>query len=137
MRLVEAQLKEGTKELEREQKYMRAWITAAILFAVPWSIGGILDADSRAKFDAFLRPLVSGKDSARPIPESLPPKLDVLYPPDGTVFDWQYEIKGRGQWKHWNEMVRGFEMPTHTDVRRIMVPTVDTARWLTIFALIC
>lgn len=99
------------------------------MFAVVWSVAGILDNDSRTKYDAFLRLLVSGKDTTHPFPETFPAKFEVSFPNDGSVYDWQYETKGRGNWKHWNEMVRGFETPSHNNIRRIIVPTVDTARY--------
>ena len=128
MNFVDTQLKDVEKDLEKEQKHVRIWLTGAILFAIPWAVGGILDFDSRAKFDQFVRTLVTGKDPAYPFPESFPPKMETMYPADGQVFDFFFEIKGRGSWRHWNELVRGFEMPQHNQIRRIIVPTIDTAR---------
>jgi dynein heavy chain len=36
-------------------KYLTSWFQSAISYAVIWGIGGILDADSRLKFDEFYR----------------------------------------------------------------------------------
>lgn len=36
-------------------KFLSSWFQAAITFSVVWGIGGILDIDSRAKFDEFYR----------------------------------------------------------------------------------
>ncbi|ODM99586.1 Dynein heavy chain 7, axonemal [Orchesella cincta] len=129
LNIVEALLKDARDYIERDIKYLRAWFTGVVMFATIWSVAGILDTDSRIKFDTFIRFLVSGKDTAHPFPESMPPKFETTFPNDGSVYDWQYETKGRGNWKHWNEMVRGFEQPTHNNIRRIIVPTVDTARY--------
>ncbi|CAG7837267.1 unnamed protein product [Allacma fusca] len=129
MNLVDTQIKDVVKDLEKEQKYLRTWLTGAILFAIPWAVGGILDYDSRVKFDQFMRLLISGKDASFPFFESMPQKLETVYPAEGSVFDFFFEAKGRGSWRHWNELVRGFEMPQHNQIRRIIVPTVDTARY--------
>lgn len=40
---------------EEYGKFLTSWFQAAISYAVVWGIGGILDADSRAKFDEFYR----------------------------------------------------------------------------------
>ncbi len=131
MNLLEAQLTDCYKELQKEAKHVRVWVTAAVMFAIPWSVAGLLDTASRVKFDTFFRVLLSGKDPepSHAFPETFPPKMECAFPPEGSVFDFYYEMKGRGAWKHWNELVRGFETPTHSDIRRIIVPTVDTARW--------
>ena len=130
MNIVEALLKEAYPDLQKENKYVRIWITAAVLFSIPWTVAGLLDSASRVKFDTFLRLLLSSKDPDpnHAFPASFPPKMESNYPPEGTVFDYFYEMKGRGAWKNWNELVRGFETPSHSDIRRIIVPTVDTAR---------
>lgn len=36
-------------------KHLLTWFQAAILFAMIWGIGGILDTESRAKFDEYFR----------------------------------------------------------------------------------
>ena len=36
--------------------------------------------------------------------------------------------KARGNWKHWNELVRGTEIKTKK-IREMLVPTMDTARY--------
>jgi len=131
LNLVEIQLVNCKEAVEL--KYVRPWLTGAVLFAIPWSIGGLLESESRLKFDTFLRYLISGKDTAHPFPATFPPKMETLFPMDLTVYDWFYELKGKGMWRSWNELTRGFESPSHTDIRRIIIPTVDTARWVRLF----
>lgn len=37
------------------EKYIQSYIQASILYALTWGIGGVLDTNSREKFDGFLR----------------------------------------------------------------------------------
>lgn len=129
LKIVKSLLIDARDSVERDIKYARVWFTGVVMFATVWALAGILDGESRLKFDQFIRQLVSGKDTAHPFPSSMPAKFEVSFPQDGTVYDYHYETKGRGNWKHWNEMLRGFEAPSHNNIRRIMVPTVDTARY--------
>lgn len=41
--------------VDEYQRYLSAWYQAALLYSVSWGIGGVLDSESRAKFDVFLR----------------------------------------------------------------------------------
>lgn len=36
-------------------KYLVTWFQAAIIYGVIWGIGGLLDSESRDRFDAFYR----------------------------------------------------------------------------------
>lgn len=68
---------------------------SAILFSIPWSIAGIIDADSREKFDKFFKDLTANRISDHPIPESIK-KIEVPIPEAGLVYDYCYEVvRGR------------------------------------------
>ena len=41
------------------------------LFSVVWSIGATINGDSRKKFDAFFRLLISGTDKDHPKPKNI------------------------------------------------------------------
>ena len=51
-------------------------------------------------------------------------------PPEGCVYDFYYEYKARGQWRHWNDLARVAEQAgsEERNIRAIIVPTIDTAR---------
>lgn len=36
-------------------KYMSTWLQAAMIYSTIWGIGGLLDNESREKFDVFFR----------------------------------------------------------------------------------
>lgn len=40
---------------EDREKHLISWIQASLIFSIVWGVGGILDADSRLKFDAFIK----------------------------------------------------------------------------------
>lgn len=64
---------------------------SAILFSVPWSLGGVTDNDGRHKFDQFYRDLLAGKLEAFPVPKVLG-KVEVPFPDNGLVYDYMYEV---------------------------------------------
>ncbi|XP_059163826.1 dynein axonemal heavy chain 12-like isoform X1 [Physella acuta] len=110
-----------------ENRHLKTWLSAAVLFSIPWSIGGCIDVDSRTKFDSFYRELVAGKFEAHPIPKEIG-KVEMMIPAEHPVYDYYYEQKAKGQWNHWNVLLRGSE-PKTTKIREMLVPTMDTARY--------
>jgi len=54
--LFDMQIAEAIEENPEDyQKYIQSYFQAAILFALIWGVGGVLDTASREKFDAFLK----------------------------------------------------------------------------------
>lgn len=54
--LIEMQLVDAySQSSEDAEKYMITWIQAATVFAQIWGVGGILDTQSRDKFDKFVK----------------------------------------------------------------------------------
>lgn len=43
---------------EDYQKFVASWYQNALLLAIVWGIGGILENDSRIKFDEFYREVI-------------------------------------------------------------------------------
>ena len=41
------------------------------MFSIVWSIGATINSDSRKKFDAFFRLLISGTDKDHPKPKNI------------------------------------------------------------------
>ena len=112
----------------KEVRYGKAWLQASILFSLTWSVGGVLDSDSRVKFDTFVRSLLTGKNEAFPFPSSSG-RWECHLPADGTLYDYVYEYKQRGQWRQWAETVRNEIIPEDKPLKELIIPTVDTARF--------
>lgn len=50
------------------EKYIQSYIQASILYAFTWGIAGVLDTNSREKFDGFLRKVsLAAEASCRPL----------------------------------------------------------------------
>ncbi|XP_064606960.1 dynein axonemal heavy chain 12-like isoform X2 [Liolophura sinensis] len=115
------------KEDAAHNKHIRTYIQTSIMFGIVWSIGAMVDTDGRARFDAFYRELLMGKHEDNPVPKQLG-KMDSPFPSDHLVYDFMYEQKARGQWRHWNDRIRGAEIKTK-NIRQMLVPTMDTERY--------
>jgi hypothetical protein len=74
-----------------------------------------------------------GKSPYYPLPSVLNNKFDSMPPAEGTVFDFVFDYKARGQWKHWSDAVK------NTDVAdgETFIPTNDTARYRNTDHLLC
>ncbi|NXK36347.1 DYH7 protein, partial [Piprites chloris] len=98
-------------------------------FATVWSIGGTCDGDSRIIFDNFLRDMLSEKSATETAPTSVG-KWECPFEEKGLVYDYMYELKGKGSWVHWNAFI---EQISYSDknvkIQDIIVPTMDTVRY--------
>ncbi|XP_017137652.1 dynein heavy chain 12, axonemal [Drosophila miranda] len=124
--LIDMLLDEAIEENPEDyQKYIVGYFQAAILFALSWGVGGILDTASREKFDAFLRKIYDGEE-ANP-PEFLG-KMEVTPPVEGLLVEYVYVFKQRGTWRYWPELAK--RMDVEETKTGVIVPTVDTGRYV-------
>ncbi|VDO03290.1 unnamed protein product [Rodentolepis nana] len=112
-----------------ENRNLKMWTHASCLFSVVWGIGGCLDETGRTKFDEFIKPILAGKVLELPVPQSIGGRCDFQMPDTGLVYDYFYEYNSRGKWKHWNDLTRGRSNFDGMEIRDIIVPTMDTARY--------
>lgn len=111
----------------KERKYLRSWIQAACVSSATWAIGGVLALQDRQKFDSKIRDILMGRSPSDPLPAILNNKFDAVPPAEGLVFDFVFDFKARGQWKHWNDVVKNSDIPEKL-TSNMVIPTVDTAR---------
>jgi dynein heavy chain len=100
----------------------------AVAWACIWSIGATSDTDSRTKFDELFRDVIRNKHPEIPLPDALVGKFEIAFPDTGTVYDFFFECKNKGEWRHWNELLRGTENRVVKNIRSMIVPTIDTVR---------
>ena len=94
------------EEIESYSKMNELWF----LFSIIWSLGGSLTAESRKKFDSFLR------------------EIEGQFPSKETVFEYQVD-KVNKCWVPWEEKLpNGWRYSTSIPFYKIFVPTVDTIR---------
>ncbi|XP_031217595.1 dynein heavy chain 12, axonemal [Mastomys coucha] len=116
-------------ENEPNSKHIRVWTMASFMFSLIWSIGASCDTDGRLAFDNFLRSVVTGKNEEAPIP-FLISKWECPFDEKGLVYDYMYELRNRGRWIHWNELIKSSDLEDkHAKIQDIIVPTKDTIRY--------
>ncbi|CAO1367416.1 unnamed protein product [Diamesa hyperborea] len=107
-------------------KFVTSWFQAAISYAVVWGLSGLMNTESRIKFDEFYREIWNS-----PLPPEMV-KIEVSVPTDGCIIDYVYIFKQKGAWKFWPDLVRNMKIETGVSVQ---VPTIDTARYSHLFNL--
>ncbi|XP_063709228.1 dynein axonemal heavy chain 12-like [Culicoides brevitarsis] len=106
---------------EEAEKYLTTWIQAAIAFAQTWGVAGLLDANSRLKFDDFLKNMWK-------IEETKNFKIEILLPTEGLLFDYFYQYKQKGLWRSWQETLKAQKGQNSGQI----VPTIETLRYMNI-----
>ncbi|KAL7987444.1 hypothetical protein Chor_006363 [Crotalus horridus] len=87
------------------------------VFGLMWSLGALLELDSREKLEAFLRNHES--------------KLDLpVFDKGETHTMYEYFVSDCGDWDHWNKKVQEYVYPTDSipEYSSILVPNVDNVR---------
>uniref|UniRef100_A0A8C6I795 Dynein axonemal heavy chain 12 n=1 Tax=Mus spicilegus TaxID=10103 RepID=A0A8C6I795_MUSSI len=116
-------------ENEPNSKHIRVWTMASFIFSLIWSIGASCDTDGRLAFDTFLRTAVSGRNEEAPMPVSIS-KWECPFDEKGLVYDYMYELRNRGRWIHWNELIKSSDLEDkRAKIQDIIVPTMDTIRY--------
>uniref|UniRef100_A0A8B9SZZ8 Dynein axonemal heavy chain 3 n=1 Tax=Anas platyrhynchos TaxID=8839 RepID=A0A8B9SZZ8_ANAPL len=73
---------EGKESMSSQQ--ITLWLQGLFLFALVWTIGGTIDADSRKKFDLFYRNLLMGQDDENPRPKTVKVTRSNIFPEKGV-----------------------------------------------------
>ncbi|CAM2111330.1 unnamed protein product [Caretta caretta] len=86
-------------------------------FGLMWSLGALLELDSRDKLEAFIR----ANDSKLDLPE---------IPKNTNQTMYEFHVTDYGDWQHWNKRVQEYVYPTESipDYASILVPNVDNVR---------
>ncbi|NXN95540.1 DYH3 protein, partial [Rhinopomastus cyanomelas] len=123
------QSKEEEKESVSSQQIV-LWLQGLFMFSLVWTVGGIIDADSRKKFDLFYRNLLMGKNEENPCPKSVKLTRNTVFPEKGSVYDFYFHKHGSGQWKMWTEYITKEEqvISPGAKVSELIIPTMETAR---------
>ena len=95
-----------------------------------WSIGATCDTNGHDIFSDFFRELSSGKMEGHEMPSGVG-KVDTPIPPEGSVYDYLFEPKGRGKWTPWLDFIKDKSInPNIKQLSEIIVPTLDTVRYV-------
>nr|AML30858.1 axonemal inner arm dynein heavy chain 2 [Marsilea vestita] len=115
-------------------KDLETWLHCLFAMSLVWSIGGVIDADSRQKFDGFFRKLLAQDDNLgyhlsaglRIQKPSFP--FGLPFPVTGSVFNFVF-LKHETCWKEWMESTDKRQPGNDAEFTDIIVSTVDTARY--------
>ncbi|XP_046587391.1 dynein axonemal heavy chain 7-like [Neodiprion lecontei] len=124
---------------------LRAQTEGSFFFSCIWAMGGTLEARHREKFSRLFRGLLEKEFPAvlleefrlpKPIDPPIKPYIFIM-PKDGLVFDYRFIREGKGKWKLWSdELINAPPIPRDIPVNQIIVPTVETVRYITLFQLL-
>ncbi|GFQ90622.1 dynein heavy chain 7, axonemal [Trichonephila clavata] len=132
LKMVEIVMNEACSDEEAvsgaDKKVMKCWIIGAFMFATVWSFGATCDEEGREKFSNFFKELTIGEYPNYPIPPDVGMKIDCTFPKEGSVYDYKFLIRGKGQWYSWKDSIIPLTA-TNINIREIIVPTVDTVRY--------
>ncbi|XP_063983101.1 dynein axonemal heavy chain 7-like [Diachasmimorpha longicaudata] len=124
---------------------LRAQLEGSFFFSCIWAMGGTLEANHREKFSILFRGLLEKEfppslSELFQLPDTVqPPAKPYIFvmPKDGMVFDYRFIREGKGKWKLWSdELMNAPPIPRDVPVNQIIVPTVETIRYTTLFQLL-
>ncbi|NXA07095.1 DYH3 protein, partial [Sapayoa aenigma] len=126
------EIKQSNEEEEESMssQHITSWLQSLFLFALVWTLGGIIDADSRKKFDFFYRNLLMGTNEENPRPKSVKLTKANIFPEKGSVYDFYFHKHGRGKWHMWMDYITKEEqvISPGAKVSELIIPTMETAR---------
>uniref|UniRef100_A0A803VU94 Dynein axonemal heavy chain 8 n=1 Tax=Ficedula albicollis TaxID=59894 RepID=A0A803VU94_FICAL len=110
-------LLEGLIPLKEERGSATQRLHRLFIFAIMWSLGALLELDSRDKLEAFIR----AHDNKLDLPK---------IPRDSNQTMYEFYVNDRGAWEHWSNRVQEYVYPTDhvPDYASILVPNVDNTR---------
>ncbi|XP_012251165.2 dynein axonemal heavy chain 7-like isoform X2 [Athalia rosae] len=124
---------------------LRAQTEGSFFFSCIWALGGTLESRYRMKFSRLFRGLLEKEFPvalleeyrlSEPVEPPIKPYIFVM-PKDGLVFDYRFIREGKGKWKLWSdELLNAPPIPRDVPVNQIIVPTVETVRYTTLFQLL-
>lgn len=96
------------------------WLGCITIFSLIWSLGSTIRGDSRNKFDAFFRKLISGSIDQYQKPQTFKLTKNQLFPDNGTIYDYVYDKKNNGTWILWSEKLDLKRIPPDAKVIKLL-----------------
>jgi len=130
-------LAEKAKESEGDgDRDLQMWLEGYFLFCALWSVGGIIDFNSRLKFDTWFRgeigqPGGDGKKKEKKDKddgEEKPHKFLTQWPEKRMLYDYCYSTDDN-KFVDWMDTVPEFKIPPEAQYHEVIVPTTDTVRY--------
>lgn len=125
LRLV-VMLMDNAIEGEEDTRHTRTWFIASFMTALVWGVGGILNTQSRERFDELVKEYFKGEKG---IPSKIE-RIDVSIPTEGMIIDHYYMYKGKGCWKPWPEAVKVVQVKEQINLLQTVIPTLETEKYI-------
>lgn len=109
------------------EEHFTSYLKGSFIYASIWGFGGTLDSNSRPVFDLYFKELWMGKIPGLEPPEALS-LLEIRIPSEGTLYDYVFNCKFSGSWKHLSEIVKDNKIQEMSNIRETLVHTLDTVR---------
>ncbi|XP_044576956.1 dynein axonemal heavy chain 7 [Cotesia glomerata] len=134
----------GTPSVKLSELDLRAQVEGSFFFSCIWAMGGTLESKGREQFSLLFRGLLEKEfpinlQELFNLDKISPPTKPYIFimPKDGLVFDYRFIKEGKGKWKLWSdELLNAAPIPRDIPVNQIIVPTVETIRYTTLFQLL-
>lgn len=104
-----------------------SYLQGSFVYASIWGFGGTLDSNSRPAFDLYFKELWKRKIPGLEPPEALS-LLEIPIPLDGQLYDYVYNCKFTGSWKHLFEIAKDYKLQEMSNIEETLVHTLDTVR---------
>ena len=107
---------DGVKKKPADMERANLTLENLFIFCFIWSFCSTGDAESRDKFNIFVRDKIKALNHP-----------NVTFPEDRTVFDHEFFFM-ENKWRDWNEKFKEYAVPAKSTFSDIVVPTLDYCR---------
>jgi dynein heavy chain len=71
----------------------------------------------------------TGQNIDYPVPEILE-KIDISVPLEGTLYDYTYHFKQKGNWKYWPDVLKTMHALETINIQQMLIPTTESVRFV-------
>lgn len=122
------------EQLERKENldHFVIWSQAALILSLVWVLGGNSCTAFQIKFNEFCIALWNNAHNKYPRPEEIK-HYDIALPTEGLIQDNLYIFKGVGNWKHYNDLLKGETITDMCNFDQKYVPTLNSIKYSHLF----
>ena len=110
--------KESNKVTDIDVEILYKSLPQIFFYAVIWSLGITCKEDGRAKFDKYVRELIT---------ENFP--NDHHIPAEGLVYDYYFDMEKENDWIKWDSILHFPSIDLKSSYTDIIIPTIDSVRY--------
>eukprot|EP00667_Euglena_gracilis_P000033 EG_transcript_33 len=125
----------GDSTEEDGQRDLQMWLEAYFLFCAMWSVGAIVDYQSRLQFDRWLRTEIGQPPEEKEKAKAPARKGDdgkhkflAQWPEKRTLYDYVWDQE-ENRFMDWLDTIPEFKIAPESQYHEVIVPTTDTIRY--------